>query len=66
MSSNSNTSNTVLREICFKQGVEANNENRKIYRRQRGVIVDCPYEKGTNEARWWHEGYQYRDMVNDG
>lgn len=54
------------REECFKQGETANDHNRRICRIQFGERIDCPYVHGTDQAKWWNDGYQYRDMVNDG
>lgn len=54
------------RDACFQQGENANDNNRSVYRTGRGQTVSCPYEAGTDQAKWWREGYEYRDMVNDG
>ena len=56
----------AARNACFRQGCDANDNNRRVCRNRRGAVVSCPYDVSTDQARWWNEGYQYRDMVNDG
>jgi hypothetical protein len=56
----------AARNDCFRQGCDASDNNRRVYRNRRGAVVSCPYDVGTDQAKWWNEGYQYRDMVNDG
>lgn len=54
------------RERCRREGEDANDHNRRVYRTHQGVLKGNPYEMGTDEWKAWQAGYAYRDMVNDG
>lgn len=51
------------RQECFREGRDANHRNR---RRGANDWATCPYPTGSEESKWWREGYNYQDMVNDG
>jgi hypothetical protein len=53
---------------AFRAGESANDHNRRIFRHRYGSDVpkENPYLDGTALHRRWREGYNYRDMVNDG
>jgi hypothetical protein len=50
----------------FREGCEANDHNRRVYRRQQGTTKGNPYEVDSEEWKVWRDAYAYRDMVNDG
>lgn len=51
---------------CYREGRDANNANRKVYRSGRGTVVGNPYDVRTDDHKAWSHGYAYQDMVNDG
>lgn len=56
-----------LYEKIRREGEAANDHNRRVYRLGRGVLLRNPYTgKNAAAAEVWEQGYQYRDMVNDG
>ncbi len=56
-----------LLAVAFQQGQDANDHNRRVFRqRHSGTPKSNPYLNGSDQHRRWNEGYQYRDMVNDG
>ena len=50
----------------FNEGQNANDHNKRVWRTRRGQAKFCPYDAESPQARFWREGYNYRDMVNDG
>ena len=51
---------------CFRDGQDANDHNRRVYRNGRGTMKGNPFEVGSSAWKAWKDGYAYRDMVNDG
>lgn len=51
---------------AHQAGMNANDNNRRVTRTGRGQWIDCPHAAGTPEDVRWRDGYQYRDMINDG
>lgn len=49
-----------------REGQAANDNNRRVYRTHKGALLENPYPAGSEKFKGWNEGYQYRDMVNDG
>ena len=59
--------NDVADEIEIRrEGENANDHNRRVYRNGKGVVKGNPYQVGSDQWKAWRDGYAYRDMVNDG
>lgn len=54
------------RAEAFREGERANDNNRRVLRYQKGILLNNPYPSGSIKHSGWSAGYQYRDMVNDG
>ena len=50
----------------WREGSDANDHNRRVFRKQGGHLKRNPYSVGSDEWKAWQQGYLYRDMVNDG
>lgn len=50
----------------YREGESANDNNRRCSRTRKGQYQWNPYPQGSAEWKLWNDGYQYRDMVNDG
>ncbi len=51
---------------CWREGCDANDHNRNVYRLGNGIMRGNPYGVGSDDWKEWRDGYAYRDMVNDG